>query len=215
MNEWFCSSGWWCRLSTVSAHLQGACYQSVCHRGNTSPGPPWSEPTHRLRLALPSPNALKMVRWGNMSDRRGLIISLTEGPVLTFPHTHLPVQWDPKIRLHISPVILPSSAFGAVTPFVKANVFLPAYVGCMLVGKPDTRAEWYALTCNIPYTEIWESTGWQCHADIGYSDHLAKHHFRDMGFQVMYQTRMLFMQFTNETVGALLHKKKKEKYINL
>lgn len=35
------------------------------------------------------------------------------------------------------------------------------------------------------------------------------------GVQVMYQTRMLFMQFTNEMAGPLLHLEKKEKYITL
>lgn len=76
-----------------------------------------------------------MVRRDNMSAHGGLIITLTEGPVLTSQHTQLPVQWDPKIRLHISPIILLSGAFGAVTPFVKANVFLPARAGLMLPGN--------------------------------------------------------------------------------
>lgn len=70
-----------------------------------------------------------------MSNHRGLIITLAEGPILTFLHTHLPVQRDPKIRLHISPIMLLTAAFGAVTPFVKANVFLPACVGLMLPGN--------------------------------------------------------------------------------
>lgn len=70
-----------------------------------------------------------------MSDHGGPIVTLTEGPVLTFPHAHLPVQWDPEIRLHISPIMLLSAAFGAVTPFVKANVFLPACAGLMLPGN--------------------------------------------------------------------------------
>lgn len=137
------------------------------------------------------------------------------GALINLPaHTPL-VKRDPKIRLHISPSILPFATFGAVTPFVKANVFLPDCAGLMLVGKSDTTAEWFALTCNITYAEIWQNTGWQCHADIRRSDHLAKHHFQDRGGpQVMYQTRMLFMQFTNEIGGPLLDSKKERKIYN-
>lgn len=211
VNEWLRCMRWWCRLFTVRAHLQGPCYQTVCHWRKTSPGPPWSEPSCRPRLMFPSLNIQKMVQRDNMSDCRGLIITLTEGPVLTFPRTHLPVQWDPKIKLHISLVILSFATFGAVTPFVKANVFLPASAALMLAGKPDTTAEWFTLTCNIPYAEIWQNAGWQCHADVRRPDHLAKHQFQDMGVQVMYQTRMLFMQFTNEMAGPLLHLKKERK----
>lgn len=95
-------------------------------------------PDHSL-LILPL-NALQMVQRDNMSDRRGLIMILIEGPAFTSSGT-------PKIRLHMSSVILPSA--GAVTPFVKANAFLPACTGLMPVEKPDTTAEWFALTCNI------------------------------------------------------------------
>lgn len=72
-----------------------------------------------------------MVPRDNMSDPGGPIIAITEGPILTFLHTQLSAQWNPKIRLHTSPVILLSAAFGAVIPFVKANVFLPACAGLM------------------------------------------------------------------------------------
>lgn len=42
-------------------------------------------------------------------------------------------QGYPKIKLHISPVTL-YAVFGAATPFVKANVFLPVCAGEMLLG---------------------------------------------------------------------------------
>lgn len=93
-----------------------------------------------------------MAQRDNMSDRRGLIIILIEGPAFTScAHTFL-FSGTPKIRLHMSSVILPSA--GAVTPFVKANAFLPACTGLMPVEKPDTTVEWFALTCNIRYAEI-------------------------------------------------------------
>lgn len=51
------------------------------------------------------------------------------------------------VRLHIFPVIFNFAAFGAVTLSIKADTFLPVCTALRLVGKPDTTAEWLALTC--------------------------------------------------------------------
>lgn len=63
-------------------------------------------------------------------------------------HEQLPVQWDPKIRSHISPIILLTAGFGAVTPFAKANVFLHACAVFNAAEKLDTTQEQSALTCD-------------------------------------------------------------------
>lgn len=140
---------------------RGLVKKNVCHRCNPSPGPPWSAPKHRLRLALPSLSVLEMVPRDNMSGHGRQIITLitlTEGPILTPPHTHTHTfLFSGTLRLGcISPPSSSSSAvLGAVTPFVKANVFLPDCTA----GEPDTADEWFVLTCDIPYAEIWHCTG--------------------------------------------------------
>lgn len=91
--------------------------------------------------------------WGGLLPKRLQTLTAPErvrrDHLLTFPdkhtHTQLPVQWDPEVRLHAPP----PGAVGAVNPFVKANVFLPAGAGLMLPGKPEATAEWFALTCNM------------------------------------------------------------------
>lgn len=64
----------------------GLVKKNVSQRRNPSPGPHRCEPICWLRLIFPSLNVLEMVPWDNMSGQRGLIVSLKEGPILTFKH---------------------------------------------------------------------------------------------------------------------------------
>lgn len=96
---------------------KGLLRKNVCHQRNPSPGPFWSEPTCRLRLACMSLNVLEIVPRDNMSDHRGLIITLTEGALLNFPH--IVVQGNPKIRLHGSPHHPPLCCIWSCHPFCK------------------------------------------------------------------------------------------------
>lgn len=71
-----------------------------------------------------------MVLRDNMSDRRGLIIALSEGPVLTFQHIG-----TSRLGCISPPIPVLSAAFGAVIPFVKVNVFFPACAGLRPTGN--------------------------------------------------------------------------------
>lgn len=127
-----------------------------------------------------------MVLWDNMSGCRGLTITLSEGQCSPATHTFL-FSRTPKIRLHISLSFSPRLRLLQSPLFVKANTFLPACGSLVPEGKPDTTAEWFALTCGIVYAEIWQNPGWQCRVDVSCSDHRAKHFLSKGWAQVMYK----------------------------
>lgn len=83
-------------------------------------------------------------------------------------------------------------------------MFLPACASLMLVG--NLIAQLNGLHYLVTYPK---------HRSDKTQANTCKTLSRQGGFQAIYQTRMLFMQFTNEMVGPPLHLKKEQKYITL